>query len=199
MSETVVFTLLLLYITRKKSYDQRKREEAGTHSASSCLTDLRSDDQMGYIEEIRSLVGHRPLILVGAIVIATDPQGRILLQQRRHPAGAWGIPGGLMELGESTEEAARREVQEECGLTLGALHLFNVYSGVKHFVMAPNGDAFYAVTVAYCTDEISGVLKIDPKESLDFRFFDLDELPEAIVPRHVMILDEYKKRLRSSD
>lgn len=52
---------------------------------------------MGYIEELRSLVGHRPLIFVGSVVIVQDSNDRILLQQRKHPFGEWGIPGGLME------------------------------------------------------------------------------------------------------
>ncbi len=54
---------------------------------------------MGYIEDIRKLVGHRPLILVGAVVVMVDEHGRILLQQRKFPKGSWGLPGGLMELG----------------------------------------------------------------------------------------------------
>ncbi len=36
---------------------------------------------MGYVEELRKLVGHRPLILVGAVVIIEDQQGKILLQK----------------------------------------------------------------------------------------------------------------------
>ena len=74
---------------------------------------------MGYIEEIRALVGHQPIILVGAIVIVSNPQGEILLQQRKHPKGYWAIPGGLMELKETTEDTARRELLEEAGLTVG--------------------------------------------------------------------------------
>jgi ADP-ribose pyrophosphatase YjhB (NUDIX family) len=52
---------------------------------------------------------------VGAVVLH---QGRILLVRRGRPpaAGRWSLPGGLVELGESTAEAARREVVEECGI-----------------------------------------------------------------------------------
>lgn len=66
---------------------------------------------MGYVEDLRKIVGHIPLILVGAVVIITDDKNHILLQKRKHhPVGRYGLPGGLMELGESTIETAQREV-----------------------------------------------------------------------------------------
>jgi hypothetical protein len=52
-----------------------------------------------YIRELRSLVGTRPLILVGAVVIIQNENQQILLQHRKD--GDWGLPGGLMEPGES--------------------------------------------------------------------------------------------------
>lgn len=146
---------------------------------------------MGYIEDLRAIVGNRPLILAGAVVVMVDQQGRILLQQRRQPHGAWGLPGGLMELGESTEDTARREVYEETKLSIGKLHLINVYSGPQNYIKAPNGDEFYLVTVAYYTVEIQGKLQIDLDESITFKYFDLNELPKGIVKSHQTIIDEY--------
>jgi hypothetical protein len=46
---------------------------------------------LGYIEELRNIVGHRPLILVGSVVVVVDSSNRILLQQRKHPWGPNGI------------------------------------------------------------------------------------------------------------
>lgn len=58
-----------------------------------------------YVSELRKLVGHRPLILVGATTIIINDENKILLQKRKTTAyGRWGLPGGLMELGESIEE-----------------------------------------------------------------------------------------------
>ena len=58
-----------------------------------------------------------PRVGVGAVVLDA---GRVLLVRRgKAPlAGKWSLPGGLLELGETTAEAARREVAEECGLRI---------------------------------------------------------------------------------
>jgi ADP-ribose pyrophosphatase YjhB (NUDIX family) len=147
---------------------------------------------MNYVEDLRSIVGHRPLILVGAVVIIIDDKNRILLQKRKTTSyGMWGIPGGLMELGESTEDTARREVLEETGLIVGKLKLIDVFSGPDSLVKVPNGDEFYAVTIAYYTEETSGDLKIDTSESLGFSFISLDNLPENIVKSHKKMIDKF--------
>ncbi|MDN4607875.1 NUDIX hydrolase [Sporosarcina highlanderae] len=146
---------------------------------------------MGYIEELRKLVGHRPLIFVGSVVIVVDAEGSILLQQRKFPEGAWGIPGGLMELGESTEDVARRELFEETRLQVDELTLINVYSGPEHFIRAANGDEFYVVTTAYYAENAIGDLIVDHAESITFKYFQPHELPRNIVKSHRNILDEF--------
>jgi 8-oxo-dGTP diphosphatase len=64
----------------------------------------------------------RPLVGVGAVVWDGN---RVLLERRGKPPaqGTWSLPGGLIELGETAEDAVRREVAEECGIeiTVGPL------------------------------------------------------------------------------
>lgn len=146
---------------------------------------------MGYIEDLRGIVGHRPLIFVGAVTIIIDDVGRLLLQQRKFPNGMWGITGGLMELGESTEEVAKREVYEETGLIVDNLNLINVYSGDQNYIKAENGDEFYVVTVAYFSKGFEGELNIDHSESIKCEFFFPNELPENMVKSHKVIIDEF--------
>lgn len=149
---------------------------------------------LGYVEDLRKIVGHQPLILVGSVVVIIDEEARILLQERRFPKGAWGIPGGLMELGESTEDVAKREMFEETGYIIEDLNLINVYSGPQNFTIAENGDEFYVVTTAYFTDDFKGKLNVDKTESISFKFFDPSELPNGIVKSHQVILDEFLKK-----
>ncbi len=148
-------------------------------------------DCVGYVEELRAIIGHRPIILVGAIVIILDESGRILLQKRKFPYGSWGIPGGLMELEESTEDAARREIFEETQLELGQLHLVNVFSGPQNHCIAENGDEFFVVTVAYYTQEARGRLTVNDSESLAFAYFDPFKMPDGLVTTHQTIIRDF--------
>lgn len=137
---------------------------------------------MGYIEDLRKLVGKRPVILTGAKVLVFNPLGQILLQFRTDTK-VWGLPGGLMELGESLEETALREVKEETGLTIGRLQFLKVLSGVNYFIHLPNGDQFYSVNAFYTTNEIiGGTLKPDGKEGSAVHFYPINQLPKDMDP-----------------
>ncbi|RAZ73470.1 NUDIX hydrolase [Planococcus halotolerans] len=146
---------------------------------------------MGYIQDLREVVGKRPLILVGSVAIILNKNKEVLLQHRKFPKNSWGLPGGLMELGESTEEVARREVFEETGLKINKLNLINVYSGKQNHLKAENGDEFFVVTVAYYTEEFEGELIIDEAESINFEFFSFDEIPKEIVDNHKKVIEDF--------
>lgn len=143
------------------------------------------------MEDLRELIGHRPVILPGAVVIIMDEKGHILLQQRRQKEKLWGLPGGIMELGESLEETAEREVFEETNLTVHSLQLLGVFSGRDYFVTAPNGDEFYVVTAAYFTTKYRGELNMDPAESTDLAFINPETLPECMVGSHRRIIGQF--------
>jgi 8-oxo-dGTP diphosphatase len=59
-----------------------------------------------------------------------DGNDRVLLIRRGHPPfeGAYALPGGFVEIGETVDEACRREVLEEVGIEVGELRLVGVYS-----------------------------------------------------------------------
>ncbi|GGG71208.1 NUDIX hydrolase [Paenibacillus radicis (ex Gao et al. 2016)] len=135
---------------------------------------------MGYIEELRALVGNQPLILVRPSAAVVNKEGKILLVQ--HNDHTWGIPGGLMELGESTEECLRRELKEELQITLKHLRLVGVYSGEALYTRLKNGHEYYNVVIAYLCTEYEGELRPDGIEILDAAFYSLNQLPEQLNP-----------------
>lgn len=71
----------------------------------------------------------RPLVGVGAVVLH---QERVLLVRRGgQPSwGKWSLPGGLVELGETTVEAIRREIREECGIEITVVDVAGVLDRV---------------------------------------------------------------------
>lgn len=136
---------------------------------------------MGYILDLRKIegVGHRPLQMVACTVFIFDEQKRILLTQRADD-GTWCVPGGSMELGETPEEAAKRECFEETGLVVNDLKLYNVLSGENSHFIYPNGDEVYAVDINFVCYSYSGTLKKQEDEVLQIQFFDKGALPKNL-------------------
>ncbi len=134
---------------------------------------------MGYITEIRKLVGHAPVMLCGGSVIVEDEKGRVLLQRRRDN-GLWGYAGGAVEMGEAVEDAARRELFEETGLIADELTLFDAFSGPETRFTYPNGDEVFFVDVVFLCKRYHGSLCAQPEEVAELRFFPVDALPEDL-------------------
>ncbi|MFT8362418.1 MAG: NUDIX domain-containing protein [Sporolactobacillus sp.] len=154
---------------------------------------------MGYIENLRQQIGHQPLLLPGAAVIIENSYDQILLQKRVYPVDTWGLPGGLMEIGETPEQTAKREVYEECGLTLYAMKLVNVYASTGEPSIAANGDCYYPITIVYATRSYSGELIIDRKESEAYQFCSVTEHSPALLPNHRRIIDAWINQRRRNN
>lgn len=132
-----------------------------------------------YIMDLRKIVGHRPLLQVGASVIVEDPLGRILLQLRSDNK-CWGYAGGAVELDEVVEEAAKRELLEETGLIANKLELFGVFSGKDTHYIYPNGDEVSNVDIVYICKDYSGELKCQEGEVDELSFFETDNIPNNL-------------------
>lgn len=132
-----------------------------------------------YIMDLRSIVGHRPLLQVGASVIVVDSENRILLQLRSDNH-CWGYAGGSVELDEVVEDAVKRELFEETGLIAKELELFGVFSGKDTHYVYPNGDEVSNVDIVYVCKQYSGTLKCQDGEVDELKFFPIDEIPENI-------------------
>ena len=149
---------------------------------------------MGYIFDIRKKLGHDPIILTGAGVILFNDKKEILLG-RRADNGFWAYPAGSMELGESFEECARREVQEETGLLCDDLELLMLRSGKDTYYEYPNQDKVYFAGAVYLCYEYSGEMKVQEEEVIEQDFFPLDDLPDNLSPGTAEVIDAVREYL----
>jgi len=95
----------------------------------------------------------RPLVAVDGVVVGK--RGSIILVKRKKPPyeGYWALPGGLVEYGETVEEAVVREVKEETGLDVEVKGLVGVYSRPDR---DPRG---HVISIAFLVVEIGGELR----------------------------------------
>lgn len=145
---------------------------------------------MSYIMDLRKKIGTDPIIMVGACVLIVNEKSQLLLQHRKDNQ-CWGLAGGSMELGESLEEVAEREMIEETGLNPTSLDLLKTFSGKDFYYKYPHGDEVYNVVTAFICKNYNGSLRFDESEAIDIRFFDLRDLPSRISPPDYLVIKEF--------
>ena len=150
-----------------------------------------------YIMDLRKIVGHAPLLQCAASVIIENGQGEILLG-RRTDNHQWGYSGGSIELGETVEECAKRELFEEMGLVAEELEFFMVNSGPETHYIYPNGDEVYNVEIIYLCRSYHGEPRRQESEVEELRFFSLEKLPEEISPPIRPVMRRYVEQRRKS-
>jgi mutator protein MutT len=135
---------------------------------------------MGYVKDMRNVIGKKPLIICASGCLIFNENNEVLLQKRSDD-GLWGNPGGSMDIGESCEDTVIREIKEETGLNIlkDDLKIFNIYSGETQHHIYPNDDEVYIVNIIYITRKYNGDIVMD-SESEQLRFFALSELPEDV-------------------
>jgi len=120
--------------------------------------------------------------LVGAGVVVFDEHGRVLLVQRGRPprAGQWGIPGGMLELGERLADAAAREVREECSIEIAIGGVAGVFEPVTR-----DGEGrieYHYVVIDYWASYTSGEARAGD-DAAAIAWVTMDEINEyALMP-----------------
>ncbi len=146
---------------------------------------------MDYIHDLRKRIGSRKIILncAGALILRDEK----ILFQRRTDNGKWGLIGGLLEMNETYEEAALREIREETGLKVRLESFLGIYH--NHNMVWSNGDAAHVISAYFTAGIVSGEPRID-EESYELRFFGKDEIPELFAEDHTAVLEAYFKGVR---
>lgn len=120
----------------------------------------------------------RPIAGVGVVVRKDDA---VLLIRRGKPprVGEWGIPGGVVELGETWRDAARREVREECGIEIRIEEIADVVDIIVHDDAARV--QYHYALVDFAASYVSGNLRAS-SDVLEARWVTLDELAHLALP-----------------
>ena len=152
---------------------------------------------MSYVEQLRKKIGHDEYIGVGAgIFIYKD---RNVLLQKRKDNGCWSMHAGGLEIGETVEEAAKRELLEETGLTANTLFLLGVFSGEEMRYTYPNGDKVSIVKIIYNCNDFSGDITCEQEEVSELKWFDINEIPDNISPPDKKAFDSFINFINSKE
>jgi 8-oxo-dGTP diphosphatase len=126
---------------------------------------------------------------VGVNVFAIR-DGKLLLGKRKNVfgSGEWGLPGGHLESKEGAEEAAARELFEETGMKAEKFIFANIINDTK--------EDGARLQIGYEARAISGdpLLK-EADRCEEWRWFDLNELPENLFSGHRLQIETYRKGL----
>jgi 8-oxo-dGTP diphosphatase len=107
----------------------------------------------------------------------------IILIERKNPPPGWALPGGFVDPGESLEDAARREAEEETSLRVTLVEQFHAYS-------KPERDPrFHTVSVVFIGDGYGTLQGRD--DARRAMVFTRDGLPKEIAFDHPTIIADY--------
>ena len=143
----------------------------------------------------------RPAVTADCVVITNEQQPKVLLIQRGNEPfkGYWAFPGGFMDMDETTEHCAVRELKEETGLAVSDLHQIGTYSKIDR---DPRGRT---ISVAYLVIIDSPVEVTGQDDATKAEWFPITNLPhlafdhfdimqDALRIYNTMQINEYGKK-----
>lgn len=127
----------------------------------------------------------RPAVTADCVVITKETEPKVLLIQRGIDPykGCWAFPGGFMNMDETTEECAIRELEEETGLKLSTIHQIGAYSKVGR---DPRGRT---ITVAYLAIIDAPVEVAGQDDAAKAEWFPLSDLPHLAFDHYDIMQD----------
>ncbi len=125
-----------------------------------------------------------PLLAADIIIELIDQPGRpIVLIERRYPPHGWALPGGFVDVGETLEQAARREALEETGLNVMLMTLLGCYSDPRRDTRG------HTVSVVYLATATGTPRAFDDAKSVSL--FAPGQFPAPLAFDHQLILEHY--------
>ena len=150
-----------------------------------------SDFENSYVGLLRKSLGTQQLITPGARGAVFDDTGRLLLIQRRDNQ-AWAMPAGSIELNESIYECLRREIKEETGFEVISATPIAIYTEPRFTFTNAFGEIHQMFTIVFRIDRWVGKLLTETNETVDARFFALDNLPKSLSPLYSETIEDLR-------
>ena len=131
----------------------------------------------------------RPAVTADCIVITKEAEPKVLLIQRGDQPfrGCWAFPGGFMNMDETTEQCAIRELEEETGLRVSEVYQIGAYSTVDR---DPRGRT---VSVAYLAIVEKPIAVTGQDDAAKAQWFPLSDLPELAFDHADIMQDAIKQ------
>ena len=130
----------------------------------------------------------RPAVTADCVVITREAAPKVLLIQRGNEPfkGCWAFPGGFMDMDETTEQCAIRELEEETGLKVSELQQIGAYSKVDR---DPRGRT---VTIAYLIRIDASVAVVGQDDAAKAEWFPMKALPPLAFDHEEIMRDAIK-------
>jgi 8-oxo-dGTP diphosphatase len=130
----------------------------------------------------------RPAVTADCVVMTKEPTPQVLLIERGAEPykGCWAFPGGFMNMDETTEQCAVRELEEETGLKVTEVHQIGAYSKVNR---DPRGRT---ITVAYLVLVSSPIPVTGQDDAAKAQWFPIDKLPPLAFDHEEIMKDAIK-------
>ena len=130
----------------------------------------------------------RPAVTADSVVITNEAEPKVLLIERGADPykGCWAFPGGFLNMDETTEQCAVRELEEETGLKILGLQQIGAYSKVDR---DPRGRT---ITVAYLAVLDSPCEVVGQDDAAKAQWFPLNDLPKLAFDHDEIMSDAIK-------
>lgn len=148
-----------------------------------------------YIKKIRQYIGHEPMLIPHSVVIVFNDKNEVLIETRADD-GYLDFPGGAIDINESVEEAAKRELLEETGLIADEFEQFKIYSGEITKYTYFSGDVIYGVDIFYICRKWHGELKPQLIEVSSLKFMDIDDINGPLSTRNQQVIKDLKEYVK---